>query len=612
MPEFRDSQVSLINNNCIFATDNKNSALKKVRANSGKSGLQEDIKQLAFLQSRFVRFFTRQNNPKAFSLFSKIRRPVVRCVSKLLLGMSLIGFIGSISAADVPKDSAIPQFTVEQFRLEGENPLSNRETSAILQPYEGRDLTIEELRQAATEIEKKLALKGYNFYRAVLPPQELKNKTVLLEIKRLDIAEVVVTGNNFFSSGNVKRSLPLVASGRSPNTQQIANALLLAEDNPAKDMRVVFVKGEEPQTVDANIAVTDRNPNELFFWANNSGSRITTRSRLGLQYHQRNLWGRDHQVALSYTVSPEETGELNQYGLNYRLPVYRTRGMLNAFYSRSDADTGRVADVFDVSGAGETLGIGYTQYLGKRGTYQDRLKVGVVDKLFDSNIFFEQTDIGSDVRSRPAYIEYIARYDRDNWLFNGIATYARNLSGGSFNDQSAYEAARAGADRDWDKQELSARFDYRWSQNWQGRIVAFAQTSSDALIPGEKFGLGGALGDYGPRGFYEREVTVDEGYKASIEVTRSFITQRMQLGVFFDIATGDQNNPQVGETADETLSSVGLSYRWNIRPDISLEADYGYVLDGVDQEFSDGTDDGDSRLHVAIKYFPRWPFGGEK
>ena len=86
----------------------------------------------------------------------------------------------------------------------------------------------------------------------------------------------------------------------------------------------------------------------------------------------------------------------------------------------------------------------------------------------------------------------------------------------------------------------------------------------------------------------------------------------MQLGVFFDVATGDQNNPQVGEAADETLSSVGLAYRWNIRSDLSLEADYGYVLDGIDQTFRQGTDDGDSRLHLALKYYPRWPFGGVK
>ena len=272
----------------------------------------------------------------------------------------------------------------------------------------------------------------------------------------------------------------------------------------------------------------------------------------------------------------------------------------------------RVADVFDVSGAGETIGVAYTHYLGKRGTYQDRLKVGVTDKMFDSDLIFESTNLGSDVRSRPITIEYISRYDKANWLVNAVLSHASNLSGGSFNDDASYQAARAGSDSDWSKQELSLRFDWRISQSWRARFLGFAQTSSDSLIPGEKFGMGGALGDLGPRGFYEREVTVDKGYKGSFELTRSFVTRRMQLGVFLDVATGDQNNPQVGESPDETLSSVGLAYRWNIRSDLSLEADFGYVLDGIDQTFRSGTDDGDSRLHLALKYYPSWPFGGVK
>lgn len=579
----------------------------------------------AFVKTRLSFFemrggFTHTVERRPHSMMGAFSQHAACCmlISLFARGVIAVGLMVGVFSSAVAQTSSSasvsesPVFKVEQILLEGENPLSRNETRSVLKPYQNRDMTIESLREAATELEKALAIKGYNFYRATLPPQTLEGGTVRLAVARIDIADVIVTGNDYFSERNIKRSLPIVASGRSPNTNGIANALLLAEDNPAKDVRVVFVKGEGPQTVDANIAVTDKNPNELFFWANNSGSRQTTRTRLGGQYHQQNLWGSDHQIALSYTMSPEETDELNQYGVNYKIPLYSTRGMLNAFYSRSEADTGRVADEFDISGAGKTVGVAYTQYLGRRGGYQDRFKLGITDKLFDSDVIFNSANIGSDVRSRPLTLEYIGRLDGKSWLLNGILTYSENLSGGSFNDETSYSQARAGADNNWDKQEVLLRFDYRFSQSWRGRLLGFAQISSDSLIPGEKFGMGGALGDLGPRGFYEREVTVDEGYKGSIEVTRKFATKRMELGIFLDIATGDQNNPQVGEQASDTLSSVGLAYRWNIRKDLSLEADFGYVLDGVDQTFSDGTDDGDSRVHFALKYFPSWPFGGKK
>ena len=514
-------------------------------------------------------------------------------------------------SAVTPADVESTSFTVAGFSVEGKNPLGKSTTDKILNSYTNRELTIEGLREAATALEKELALKGYNFYRATVPPQELNDDVVRLKIERIDIANVAVSGNQYFSDNNIARSLPLVSSGRSPNTQKIASALLLAEDNPAKEVRVVFIKGDTPQTVDANIAITDQNPNEIFLWANNAGSRQTTSSRLGVQYHNRNMWGMDHQMALSFTTSPEEPDELKQFGVNYRLPLYRLRGMANVFVSRSDADTGIVADVFDISGAGETVGIGYKQYLEKRGNYQHRLSVGITDKLFDSDILFRSTEIGNDVRSRPLLLEYISRYDKDNWLLNSIVTHATNLSGGSFNDDASYANVRAGADTDWSKQELSLRFDYRISQVWNSRLMMFAQTSSDSLIPGEQFGMGGALGDLGPRGFYEREVTVDEGVKASLEFSRNFPTKRMRIGVFYDYASGDRNNPQVGEAAKETLSSAGINYKWNIRSDVSLDLSYGYVIDGIDQTFSNGTDDGDSRLHLSVRYFPKWPWGNK-
>lgn len=506
--------------------------------------------------------------------------------------------------------ASVDVFQVNTIQIEGYSPVDKGRLESKLDEYEGRMLTIQDLREAATEIENEFALSGYNFYRVTLPPQTLKDGVVTLNIAAISIDDVVVIGNRYFSARNIKTSLPLIKSGESPNTQKIASALLLAEENPAKELRVIFVKGSQPETVNANISVNDSNPNELYVWANNAGSKSDSRARVGVQYHNRNLWGYDHQLSLSYTLSPQDTDELKQYGLNYQIPVYRTQGMVHGFYSKSNADNGRVADVFDVSGAGETWGVGYTQYLRKRQLYQHRLKLSLTDKFFDSDILFNSNDIGADVRARPIALDYIARFDYENWVVSANLTYSKNTSGGSFNDDQSYEAAQAGATSSWDKQELYASVDYMFNRYWRSNFVLFAQNSSDVLIGGEKFGMGGALGDFGPRGFYEREVSVDKGTKASLSFYRSFPTKRLELGVFYDYASGDRTNPQVGESPSEDLSSIGLTARWNVRSNMILEANYGYVLDGVNQEFnSEATDDGDSRFHLSFKYFPKWPFG---
>lgn len=507
-----------------------------------------------------------------------------------------------------------PRFTVSGFVIEGDNPLSESLVQRILSPFKERPIDIAELRAGASEISKVLARRGYNFYRANIAPQTLRDGVVRVNIAKIDIDNVTVVGNQHFSTKNVQRSLPILRKGTSPNTQDIASALILAEDNPSKNLRVLFVKGDAPNSVNANITVQDDNPNEFHVWANNGGNRNTSRSRLGFQYHNRNVWGADHQLALSYSFSPEEPSELSQYGLNYRMPVYRLRGMANVFYSRSDAETGRVADVFDVSGAGETVGIGYTQYLKKRGTYQHRIGLNVVDKVFDSDILFGDENIGDDIRTRPLTLEYTNRWGYESFLVNSILSASTNLSGGAFNNDEAYGASRAGATSDWDRFNMTLRMDYRWNREWQARALIFGQTSSDALVAGEKFGMGGSLGDLGPRGFLEREVTVDKGAKVSLEASRAFAGGKYRLSAFYDYARGSQNNPQIGDFKSETLSSVGLGFSWRVRPDMTFNVDYGYAVDGVEPEFAQtesggSTLDGDDRWHMSVRFFPQWPFG---
>ena len=120
--------------------------------------------------------------------------------------------------------------------------------------------------------------------------------------------------------------------------------------------------------------------------------------------------------------------------------------------------------------------------------------------------------------------------------------------------------SRLGASQDWSKTNLSVRFDQRWTREWSFSAALGAQFTSDSLISGEKFGLGGGFGNAGPRGFNERELSADEAYKVSLEAVRAFENGKYRLGAFFDYARGKQNSVQAGEFANDTLSSIGISF----------------------------------------------------
>ena len=161
-------------------------------------------------------------------------------VVAITLGLLLTIFPAFGQPKSVIEDDNNLVFELENIELQGENPLSEREVSRIVDRYISKPLTIEDLNLAAKDFENVLADKGYSFYRVILPPQNLDNAEVTMEVIRLDVEKVVVTGNAYFSDQNIRRSMPVIASGKSPNTSKITNALLLAESNPAKNIKVVF------------------------------------------------------------------------------------------------------------------------------------------------------------------------------------------------------------------------------------------------------------------------------------------------------------------------------------------------------------------------------------
>ena len=491
------------------------------------------------------------------------------------------------------------RFQVTGFALDGDAPLSARKVRSVLKPYTGRHEGIERLREAAAALEQSLQKRGFSLYRVTVPPQQLSGGVVRLKVSKLVVGDISTTGNQWFSQENILASLPQLKKGGSPNIHELSRALGVANFNTAKRSQLLFSRGADAGTVDAEVAVRDSNPQQFYAWLNNTGTRQTTRSRLGLGYQHRNLFGRDHQLSLTYTTSPEDFDKVKQYGAVYRVPVYRWTGMFSFYGVRSTVDTGTVAEFFDVSGGGKTLGLTYTQVLNKAGKLRQRLIFDLADKLFENDATFADQLIGADVRSRPLSLQYHVEWETARWggLFN-IGNYW-NLDGGADNTSAAYQSVRPGADQSWNAWRGTLNVDVRLPKAWQIKAQVLAQYTDDLLIPGEQFGLGGSNT---VRGFEERELTGDRGITARLQLWSPPAVSQLQFGIFTDVGSLSRLQPKAGETGSDTLASTGVSAKWNWRNRLNLQADYGYVLDGIDSENPDATADNDSRLHASLVY----------
>ena len=93
------------------------------------------------------------------------------CIA-MMLAMS-----GFSHAADPEKFG----FSVSGFIVEGENPLSEKETQQILEAFKGENVDLNSLQDAAKALEEGMAKQGLSFHRVVLPEQTIEDGIVKFE-----------------------------------------------------------------------------------------------------------------------------------------------------------------------------------------------------------------------------------------------------------------------------------------------------------------------------------------------------------------------------------------------------------------------------------------------
>jgi hemolysin activation/secretion protein len=506
-----------------------------------------------------------------------------------LLG-AIVVLVAGASTPGLAQQATEPRMSVSGFRVEGDNPLAPEATQRLLAPFAGEQVTIDRLQAAAAALEEAIKASGHGFMRVVLPPQDATG-TITLRVLAFRLGQVNLSGNKAFDNANVLRSLPSLRPGESPNLREIARNQAHVNDHPSKQVQVNMRQGRARDTVDADVRVEDSAPLHFFGSLNNSGAGTTGRWRLGLGVSHANLFDRDHAVTATWSTSPGHTSEVQQYGLYYRAPYYKLGGTLSAYYTRSDSDSGTVAEFFQVSGSGQFAGLRWTQRFAPIGAWSHAADIGLEDRLFDNNVTFNGTPIGVDVRSRPLLLRHEGSLAGAGFRVSHALELAHNLRGGRANSDAAYAGNRAGGERDWNavRVTLQAAMDL---SGWVASARLRGQWTADALIGGEQFGLGGAQG---LRGLEEREGTGDRGHLATLELTTPPLAEGLRAIAFMDTGRAQLRAAGGAAAASAHATSFGFGVRWQWRRQLSVSVDAARVASA-----GGGLRTGDGRVHASL------------
>jgi hemolysin activation/secretion protein len=502
--------------------------------------------------------------------FAWLSRPL--CLLSVAMVLGGPGLANAQQAMTAPTK---PVFTIRGFDVIGDNPLAAGDTARVLAPFLRADASIAVLQQATAALENALKERGFGLHRVVLPAQEV-GESVRLTIVKFTIGKVTVEGLKRYEQANIRASVPELVEGQAPNIKTLAVQTAIANENQGKQLQITLKESEAADQIDANILVTEAQPWNFATSLANTGTRANGRDRLTLTGSHANVLGLDHQFTGAYTTSIERSSDVQQFGFNYRVPIYRQGGVVGASYTRSTVvgDFGALKS----TGAGQTMGINYSHYLPPAGGYRSYVTLGLDDKRFDITKISDVPIPGQQTRrSRPLSLAYTAQVQSNTAAWGYSADLSANLSGGSGNSLAAYQSEDARITRTRftvlraNANYLSTLGGWLWSARGQ------FQYSPDALISGEQLGLGGATS---VRGTSERPISGDRGWFTSFELSTPELQPGLRLIGFVDAGWLRNNNPNGNpKPASDKLASVGLGLRYNTGS-FGVAAEWGRIVSG--------------------------------
>ncbi len=503
-------------------------------------------------------------------------------------------------ATGQPLQSGVTSVRVEGNTLLPETTLTQLTASL---PPTAPDLAA--LNDLAARIQRAYRDAGYGGVIAYLPPQESTTGQIVVRVVEGKIASVRVSGNKHFTTANIRAALPHLTEGATPSVRAINRDIQLTNSNPAKHVAVSLGAGKQAGTIDADVNVTDSPQLQYLVGYNNNGTPLTGRHRLSVGVEHANLFDRDHVATLQVQTSPDYPGRVQIFSAGYRVPLYAHAASFDAFVAYSTVGNGKTATPagpLSFTGKGTIVGLRANRHLERQGEYDHHVTLGLDwrDYRDDCSIGeFGPAACGSaavDITTTPLSLSYTGQQGGATLAFGFNAALVVNAAGSA---APTFEAARPGARRRYQLARLSGFVDKPFGAGSGITARAEAQMSAHALIPVEKFGIGGANS---VRGYRERELSGDGGLLLRVELAAPTLEwqqgARLRPYVFLDHGRvsnhGDMPCRGLQRTSCQ-LTGTGLGLKLSMRKMLSASLDIGRAMArGASSE------PGDIRGHAAL------------
>lgn len=486
--------------------------------------------------------------------------------------------------ADVQKDVNIegtiynPQFKLEKINFEGNTKIKTKKLEKMAKKLEGKEIYLEDLLNFVLDVSHYYKKKGYVTSYAKIPPQEIKDGIVKVEIVESKVASVSIDGEKWTREWYLKNVI-LGASGLKEGDVFNAKRLQggLKELNRQDYVQGVSTVSRVNDLTEIKLDVQDRFPVSFDVNWDNYGRDFTGTQRATMMLGMDNLTGFGDKIYGGTILSSGSTGIM----AGYQLPVNAYGTKLSFDFSNSNVGLGGPYRDMKVKGQSQSFLIRLTHPF---------IRTAKSDLI--GHVGFDWLHATTKMENPQAVIsDYNLRVLRTGLYGMTDDKYGRWIGSvgfdAGFDGMGSTPMITGMPDSQFIKVTAGITRVQRLFEKSMGIIRVNGQYSPNKLYAAEQMQIGGP---YTLRGYQPAELIGDYGIAGTVEYRfpipffgkilpekAKFLDDKVKLAVFYDFGYVKENF-NIYNYPQNFLHSVGVGTYINLTKWLSLQMGIGMPL----------------------------------
>lgn len=467
--------------------------------------------------------------------------------------------------------------------------------------FMGQPLSMALLNRMVKQINKAYQTTDFPLVDAYLPQQDITSGHVQVMVREAVLGAVRVEGAKHSNPDYMKRQVRLPPGARI-DTTMIGKDVAWLNENPIRNVKVVYERGTKEGSSDVILKTTEIKPFQVYAGYANSGLVATGLNEVSGGFNWYQVLGTEQSLAYQFSGN-QELDRLKAHALVWSIPFpWRHRLQLIGVTADNAVESGPPGAALGINGRSQQFTVAYTVPIASAWSrVRHKLAFAADYKSTTSDILFG----GQSLATNDAQVmQFRTGYDiliTDKLGYTRFAASGVYSPGNLFsrNTYAAFDQLRAASQADYWYAMAELDRLLRLPKGFSVAMHVTGQYSKYRLLPTEQVLAGGYRT---VRGYLESSARGDSGIKASMEFNLPAMhlshwggeEDALNAFAFYDCAY----LTSVGDLAsepDQQLHSAGLGLRYSVSDHFDLRLAYGWAL-----KHSGVTDTPPGRLHFGM------------